>query len=375
MSMSLPSNEDLLAGIRRWVEIESQTANVAGVNRMMDEVEGIFREAGATVERIPGKAGRGDCVSVETSPGAGSNTGILVLSHLDTVHPAGTLEKNPFRVEGDRVYGPGIYDMKGGAYIAMSAYLSMLKDGAAANLPIRFLYVPDEEVGSQTSRPIIEAAAEQAKFVLVTEPARHGGKVITGRKGTARYQLHAQGKASHSGSHHAEGRSAIKEIAHHVIEIESWTDYDRELTLNVGQIHGGTTDNTIPEFATARIDVRATSIDDLEEVAQRLAALEPHDADVELSLEGQINRPPYKKNAGIEQLFSHAKGLAAEIGFELGDTATGGGSDGSFVAERVPTLDGLGVCGANAHQLDEYLEISSLQPRMKLMRRLFETLK
>jgi glutamate carboxypeptidase len=375
MSMSLPSNDELLAGIRRWVEIESQTANVAGVNRMMDEVEGIFREAGATVERLPGKAGRGDCVSVETTPGTGSNTGILVLSHLDTVHPEGTLEKNPFRIEGDRVYGPGTFDMKGGAYIALSAYLSMLKDGVKPNLPIRFLYVPDEEVGSQTSRPIIEAAAEQAKFVLVTEPARHGGKVITARKGTARYQLHAHGRASHSGSHHAEGRSAIKEIAHHVIEIESWTDYDRELTLNVGQVHGGTTDNTIPEFATARIDVRATSIDDLDEVAQRLADLTPHDPDVELSLEGQINRPPYKKNAGIEQLFSQAKELAAEIGFELGDTATGGGSDGSFVAERVPTLDGLGVCGANAHQLDEYLEISSLQPRMKLMRRLFETLK
>ena len=375
MSMSLPSNEDLLAGIRRWVEIESQTANVAGVNRMMDEVEGIYREAGATVERIPGKDGRGDCISVETSPGAGSNTGILVLSHLDTVHPEGTLEKNPFRIEGDRVYGPGTFDMKGGAFIALSAYLSMLRDGVKPNLPIRFLYVPDEEVGSQTSRPIIEAAAEQAKFVLVTEPARHGGKVITARKGTARYQLHAHGKAAHSGSHHEAGRSAIKEIAHHVIAIESWTDYDRELTLNVGQIHGGTTDNTIPEFATARIDVRATSTADLEEVAARLAALQPHDPDVELSLAGQINRPPYKKNSGIQHLFDHAKELAAEIGFELGDTATGGGSDGSFVAERVPTLDGLGVCGANAHQLDEYLEISSLQPRMKLMRRLMETLR
>jgi glutamate carboxypeptidase len=375
MAMTLPSNEDLVAGIRRWVEIESQTADVEGVNRMMDQVEAAFREAGASVERIPGKDGRGDCVSVETSPGAGSNTGILVLSHLDTVHPKGTLEKNPFRIEGDRVYGPGTFDMKGGAYLGMTAYLSMLRDGVKPNLPIRFLYVPDEEVGSRTSRPIIEAAADQAKYVLVTEPARHGGKVITQRKGTARYQLHAHGRASHSGSHHAEGRSAILEIAHHVIEIESWTDYDRELTLNVGQIHGGTTDNTIPEFATARIDVRATSISDLEEVAARLRALKPHNPDVELSLEGQINRPPYKKNAGIEQLFEHAKGLAAEIGFELEDTATGGGSDGSFVAERVPTLDGLGVCGANAHQLDEYLEISSLQPRLKLMRRLMETLR
>jgi glutamate carboxypeptidase len=372
--MSLPSDEELIAGIRRWVEIESQTADVEGVNRMMDEVEGIFRAAGAMVERIPGKDGRGDLVSVEATPGAGSNTGILVLSHLDTVHPKGTLEKNPFRIEGGRCYGPGIYDMKGGAYIALQAFLSLARDGVTPALPIRFLFVPDEEVGSRTSRPAIEAAADQAKYVLVTEPARHGGKVVTGRKGTARYQLHAHGRAAHSGSQHAEGRSAILEIARHIVEIESWTDYERELTLNVGKVAGGTTENTIPEFATAFIDVRATSFADLEDVETRLRTLEPHNPDIELSLEGQVNRPPYKKNAGIQALYDHARGLAEELGFELGDVATGGGSDGSFAAERVPTLDGLGVCGANAHQLNEYLEISSLQPRMRLMRRLFETL-
>ena len=374
MTMSLPSDEELIAGIRRWVEIESQTADVEGVNRMMDEVGGIFRAAGAMVERIPGKDGRGDLVSVEATPGAGSNTGILVLSHLDTVHPKGTLEKNPFRIEGGRCYGPGIYDMKGGAYIALQAFLSLARDGVTPALPIRFLFVPDEEVGSRTSRPAIEAAADQAKYVLVTEPARHGGKVVTGRKGTARYQLHAHGRAAHSGSQHAEGRSAILEIARHIVEIESWTDYERELTLNVGKVAGGTTENTIPEFATAFIDVRATSFADLEDVETRLRTLEPHNPDIELSLEGQVNRPPYKKNAGIQALYDHARGLAEELGFELGDVATGGGSDGSFAAERVPTLDGLGVCGANAHQLNEYLEISSLQPRMRLMRRLFETL-
>lgn len=371
--MTLPTNDELLAGIKRWVEIESQTADVEGVNRMMDEVETIYRAAGADVERIAGKDGRGDCVSVAT-PGGGSNTGILVLSHLDTVHPRGTLNANPWRIEGDRAYGPGIYDMKGGAYIAMAAYLSLQQQGVTPKLPIRFLYVPDEEVGSRTSRPVIEAAADQAKYVLVTEPARHGGKVITGRKGTGRYQLHAHGRPAHSGSQHAEGRSAIKEVARHVLEIESWTDYERELTLNVGGISGGTTDNTIPEFATARIDVRAATLADLEETEAKIRALEPYDAEVTLSVEGQINRPPYKKNAGIQNLLERAQVLASEIGFELEDVATGGGSDGSFAADRVPTLDGLGVCGANAHTLDEYLNVSSLQPRMKLMRRLMETL-
>ncbi|MEO0793268.1 MAG: M20/M25/M40 family metallo-hydrolase, partial [Pseudomonadota bacterium] len=260
MAGTEPTTEKLLAGIKRWVEIESQTADVAGVNRMMDEVETAFLDVGADVQRIPGRDGRGDIVSIDTgNSGSRSNTGILVLSHLDTVHPRGTLEKNPWRIEGDRAYGPGTFDMKGGAYLGMMAYLSLIKHGVEPKLPIRFLYVPDEEVGSRTSRPVIEARAEDAKFVLVTEPARHGGKVITGRKGTARYQLHAHGRAAHSGSHHAAGRSAIKEIARQVLEIESWTDYERDLTLNVGQIHGGTTDNTIPEFCTARIDVRAAS--------------------------------------------------------------------------------------------------------------------
>lgn len=375
MAGTEPTTEKLLAGIKRWVEIESQTADVAGVNRMMDEVETAFLDVGADVQRIPGRDGRGDIISIDTgNSGSRSNTGILVLSHLDTVHPRGTLEKNPWRIEGDRAYGPGTFDMKGGAYLGMMAYLSLIKHGVEPKLPIRFLYVPDEEVGSRTSRPVIEARAEDAKFVLVTEPARHGGKVITGRKGTARYQLHAHGRAAHSGSHHAAGRSAIKEIARQVLEIESWTDYERDLTLNVGQIHGGTTDNTIPEFCTARIDVRAASTFDLADVATRLQALKAHDPDVELSLEGQVNRPPYKKNAGIDGLLKHAQALATEIGFELEETSTGGGSDGSFVADRVPTLDGLGVCGANAHQLDEYLEISSLVPRMMLMRRLMETL-
>jgi glutamate carboxypeptidase len=375
MHMNLPSTEALLEGIRSWVEIESQTADVEGVNRMMDAVSAEFEKIGAQVERIPGKDGRGDLISIETdTSGGGSNTGILVLSHLDTVHPRGTLEENPWRIEGDRAYGPGTFDMKGGAYLGMMAYMSMLQDGVKPNLPVRFLYVPDEEVGSRTSRPVIEAAADRAKYVLVTEPARHGGKVVTGRKGTARYRLYAHGRASHSGSQHSEGRSAIKEIARHIVEIEGWTDYDRELTLNIGQVYGGTTDNTIPEFCTAHIDVRAATPADLDETEARIRALKPYDPDVSLRVEGQINRPPYKKNAGIEGLFQHAKALASDIGFELEDTATGGGSDGSFAAERVPTLDGLGVCGANAHQLNEYLEISSLHPRLKLMRRLMETL-
>lgn len=371
--MNLQSNEELLAGIRRWVEIESQTADVDGVNRMMDDVERLFTELGAIVERVPGRDGFGDYVSVR-SPWGGSGPGILILSHLDTVHPRGTLEVNPFRIEGDRAFGPGSFDMKGGAYLGFAAYQSLVREGIEKDLPVSFLYVSDEEVGSRSSRPLIEAAGQNAKYVLVTEPARHGGKLVTGRKGTGRYQLHAHGRPAHSGSHHPLGRSAIREIARHVLAIEDQTDYERELTFNVGQIHGGTTDNTIPEYCVAHIDVRAATFADLECAEAMIRNLQSHDPDVRLNVTGQINRPPYQKSPEIQALFDHARTLAKSIGFDIEDTSTGGGSDGSFLAARVPTLDGLGVCGAGAHTLDEHLEISSLQPRLALMRRLIETL-
>ena len=371
--MQLQSNEELLEGIRRWVEIESQSAHVAGVNRMMDDVEGVFREAGATVERIPGRNGFGDYVSV-ASPWGGDGPGVLVLSHLDTVHPVGTLEVNPFRIEGDKAFGPGSYDMKGGAYLGFAAYQSMVREGAQTPLPIRFLFVSDEEVGSRSSRPLIEAAAENAKYVLVTEPARRDGKVVTGRRGSARYEMQARGRPAHSGTQHSDGRSAIRELARHILAIEDKTDYARDMNFNVGRIEGGTTPNTVPEFCKADVDLRIAAMAEFEEMDAFIRNLKSVDPDVQLTITGQLNRPPYRKTPGIQALFEHAKGLANELGFDIADTATGGGSDGSFVAEKVPTLDGLGVGGDGAHTLEEYLSVSSLQPRLGLMRRLMETL-
>jgi glutamate carboxypeptidase len=371
--MQLPSTDELLADIRRWVEIESQTADAPGVNRMMDDVEGLFRGEGANVERIPGRDGFGDCLSV-ASPWGGNEPGILVLSHLDTVHPAGTLELNPYRIEGDKVFGPGTCDMKGGAYLGFAAYQSLVREGQETPLPIRFLFVSDEEVGSRMSRPLIEAAGEQAKYVLVTEAARPNGEVVTGRRGSARYQIVAHGRPAHSGMNHAMGRSAILELARHIPAIEARTDRDRDMSFNVGRIEGGTTANTVPEFCTAQVDLRIAAMADFEEMDTFIRGLEAIDPDVTLTVTGQLNRPPYKKTPGIQALFDHAKALADELGFELKDMATGGGSDGSFLAATIPTLDGLGVGGGGAHTLEEHLTISSLDPRLRLMRRLMETL-
>ncbi|MGI9523874.1 MAG: M20 family metallopeptidase [Hyphomicrobiaceae bacterium] len=374
MAIQIPSNAEILTGLREWVEIESQTADVEGVNRAMDAAAACFESIGAKVGRILGKeAGFGDCLLVH-APWGGDGPGILILSHLDTVHPRGTLEKLPWRIEGDRAFGPGTTDMKGGAYLAFAALQSLVREGKQTPLPLRFLLVSDEEVGSPFSRSHIECAGENAKFVLVTEPARKGGNLITARNGTARYTIAARGRAAHSGGAHKSGRSAIKEIAHQVLALESQTDYERQLTFNIGRVHGGTSDNTVPEYCTARLDVRVASMEDFRYADELVRGLTSNDPDVSLTVNGRLNRPPYRKTEGIQKLFDHARSLAREIGFEVKDVATAGGSDGSLVANKVATLDGLGVRGGGAHTLHEFLDISSLRPRLALMRRLMETL-
>jgi glutamate carboxypeptidase len=265
--------------------------------------------------------------------------------------------------------------MKGGAFLALAAYREIASGGRTTPLPLRFIYASDEEIGSPTSRSVIEEQARNAKYVLVVEPARDGGKVVTARKGVGRYEIKAEGRPAHSGAKHEEGRSAILEIARQVMTIEGMTDYARGATFNVGRIHGGTADNTVPQFCEATIDMRVRTMDDARHFEEQLKALRSHNPDVRISVTGQFNRPPYEKNAGVAQLFEHARGLAREIGFDLVDCATGGGSDGNFTAATVPTLDGLGVDGNGAHTLGEHIFISSLVPRLRLQRRLMETLR
>ena len=363
---------EIIDGIRRWVEVESFTADVEGVNRLMTHVAKCYTDAGAKVERIAGRNMLADHLAISSAWG-GDGPGILVLAHLDTVHPRGTIKALPFRVEGDRAFGPGIFDMKGGAYLAFEAFRAIAAAQISTPLPIRLLYVSDEEVGSPTSRELIESAADHAKYVLVVEPARDG-KLVTARKGIGDYRLEAEGRAAHAGSRHQEGRSAILEVARQVVAIEALTDYDRGITFNVGKIEGGTTTNTVPQFCHADIDMRINSLADAEEMERHLFSLRSYDPDVRIRVTGQLNRPPFEKNAGTAMLFDRAKALAKEIGFELVDCSTGGASDGNLTAHKVPTLDGLGVDGTGGHTLHEHLFVSSLLPRMTLLRRLLETL-
>ena len=369
-----PLTAEMLAGIESWVRIETHTPDVADVNRLMRLVADSFATIGARVVRVPGRDGSGDHLSIASDWG-GDGPGVLVLCHLDTVHPKGTLAGGlPFRVEGDRAYGPGIYDMKACAYLAFAALRELVRARTVTPLPIRMLYTSDEEIGSPTSRALIEREAARAKYVLVVEPAREGGRIVTARKGVGRYVLTAHGRAAHAGGRHQDGRSAIVEIARHIVAIEARTDYARGLTFNVGQVRGGTADNVVPQTCSANIDMRVVSLADAAEMDRYFTTLQPFDPDIRLEVAGDLNRPPFETNAGVARLFEHARGLAQEIGIDLQGMHAGGGSDGNFTAHLVPTLDGLGADGAEAHTHGEHILLSSLVPRMTLLRRLFETL-
>lgn len=371
--------DEILAGIQRWIAIESPTDDPAGMARMAAQAQAEYRAFGARVERIPGRDGFGDHVLAiddrHCPPEMVQAPGILLLSHLDTVHPMGTLARvNPMRIEGDRLYGPGAEDMKGGTHIAMAALRQIAREGRRTRLPVRHLMVSDEEMGSATSREHIEREARRAKFVLVTEPARSGGKIVTARKGVAFFTVTAHGRPAHAGVEHHLGRNAIREIAHQVLALEAMTDYARELTVNVGLVRGGSRVNVVPETASVEVDVRFPTPAIGDEIVARIRALNSHDPDVALTVEGGINRPGYEKTPAVAALYEHARTLAAEIGFDLLDLKTGGGSDGNFTAPFAPTLDGMGVDGDGAHTPEERLYISSVLPRTRLLMRLMETL-
>jgi len=364
----------ILDGIRRWVEIETPTEAPEQVNRLAALVADGYRELPATVERIAGQDGCGDHLVARSSWGQDA-PGILVLSHLDTVHPLGFINRLPFRIEGDSAFGPGIYDMKGGAYLAYHAFRQLCAGPERAPLGVTQLYVSDEEIGSPTSRALIESEGLKAKYVLVTEPARDGGKIVTGRKGVGRFEIFIRGVPAHAGSKPEDGRSAIRELANVIATLDAMNDPRRGVTVNVGVVRGGTRPNVIAEEAYAEVDLRVPTIADADDLVAKILNLKSQSEGVGVTVTGDLNRPPYEKGNSGAALFEHAKTLAAEIGFDLVDTSTGGGSDGNFTAAHTATLDGLGVDGKGAHTHYEQMYISSIEPRARLLHRLYQTLR
>ena len=364
----------ILDGIRRWVEIETPTEAPEQVNRLADLVAAGYRDLPATIERIAGQNGCGDHLVARSSWGRDA-PGILVLSHLDTVHPLGFIKRLPFRIEGDSAYGPGIYDMKGGAYLAYHAFRQLCANGARAPLGVTQLYVSDEEIGSPTSRALIEQEGRKSKYVLVTEPARDGGKIVTGRKGVARFEIFIKGVPSHAGTRPQDGRSAIRELGNIIQTLEAMNDFKRGVTVNVGVVKGGTKPNVIAEEAYAEVDMRVPTHADADKLVPEILNLQSRTEGVSVRVVGELNRPPYEKSNAGATLYEHARTLASEIGFDLVDTSTGGGSDGNFTAPLTATLDGLGVDGRGAHTHYEQMYISSIEPRARLLYRLYQTLR
>ncbi len=368
--------DEILDGIRDWVLTESPTVDTGGVNTMMDKAEQAMARLGADIERVPGVDGYGDIVIARVK-GQQEGPGVLVLGHLDTVHMVGTLDGDlPFRRDGDRIYGPGIYDMKGGMFTACYALRRVLRAGGLPELPVTFMFISDEEVGSPSNRRRIEETASRHKYVLVPEPAKgETGMLVTGRFAFLRFTVTVRGQPSHAGSQLARGRSAIAEMARQIIRIEDMTDPDRGITYSVGVIDGGTFVNVVPITCRAQVLAVAPFAAAIDEIQEKMMSLEAINPDCSLTVEAGPVRPLFEPSEASLELYDRAEVIAREIGFAPGHGQFGGGSDGNFTgALGIPTLDGLGLMGDGAHTHDEHVLYSSFVPRAKLLAGLFRTL-
>ena len=357
----------MLDGLERWVRCESPTYDRDAVNRMMRLAAGDLERAGATVRRVPGQGGYGDCIVADFPHPRQGEPGVLLMGHLDTVHPIGTLEKLPFRREGERCYGPGILDMKGGNYAALEAVIQLQRAQTATPLPVSMLLTSDEEVGSPSTRELILETARRHRYILVPEPGRAGNGVVTGRYAIARFDLTATGRPSHAGSALKDGRSAISIMARQVLAIEDMTK--DECTFSVGVIQGGQWVNCVSTTCRAEALSMAKRQEDLDTgVADMLALSRVHDDGTAFAVTRGVTRPVWEPSAATMRMFDTAQAVAADLGMTLAHGSAGGGSDGNFTgADGIATLDGLGCLGAGYHTLDEHIDIPSLASRGRLI--------
>jgi glutamate carboxypeptidase len=348
------------------VECESPTYDAAAVDRMMDLATYDLAAAGAEIERIPGRMGFGGSVRARFPHKDFGKPGILICGHMDTVHPIGTLKINPWRIENGRCYGPGIQDMKGGNYVSLEAIRQLARAGLETPLPITFLLTPDEEVGTPSTRELIETEARKNKYVLIPEPARQDGGAVTGRYAIARFNIRTIGRPSHAGYLLKEGRSAIATMARKILEIEAMTTDD--CTFSVGVIHAGKWVNCVSSLCEAEVLSMAKRQEDLDRGVERMLALNGEENEVTIEVTRGVTRPVWEPDEGTMALYEIARDIAREIGFELTHGSAGGGSDGNFTgALGIPTLDSIGVRGAGLHTPGEHIEIDSLVERARLI--------
>lgn len=291
-----------------------------------------------------------------------------MLVHLDTVHSIGTLERFPWLQTTNRVYGPGVLDMKAGAAIALTAIRALRANHSVPGRRLSLLFTSDEETGSHSSVNLIQAQARDHELVLCLEPALPDGSLKTWRKGVGDFELIIKGKAAHAGANPGEGVNAIHEMARQIQRMTGLEDQAAGTTLNVGIIEGGTRTNVIPAESRAQLDIRVQTLEEQARVAAALTSLAPIDPGAELRLEGEWNRPPMPRTEMMVATFERARAIAAGIGMELSEGGTGGGSDANFVAPLgIPLLDGLGAVGGGAHTEQEHVLLESLPAKAALL--------
>jgi len=360
---------EMMSRLAELVRLESPSRDKSALDALGALLADELRGLGASVEIIPNAQG-GDHLVGRFSQDAELRPA-LVLGHFDTVWPRGTLERMPFHVDQDgRAFGPGVFDMKASLVVCLAVFEQLKKHWQFVRRPIWVLFTSDEELGSPTSRCLIEKLALECAYVLVLEPALADGGLKTARKGVGRFRLEVEGRAAHSGVAPESGRSAIVELAHQIVKLQALQDLSAGTTINVGVIQGGTTANVVPARASADIDVRVASKAEEARIERTLGSLEPIMPDIRLTVSGCFNRPPMERTPANILLFEQARLIAwkTSVGFVLTEGSSGGGSDGNFTAALgVPTLDGLGPRGGGAHADDEHVLVASLPERAALL--------
>jgi glutamate carboxypeptidase len=354
----------LIETIEALVRLESPTGDAAAINRCGAELQRRLVELGGRVRRLPREAA-GDHLRAEFGSGRRQ---VLILGHFDTVWPVGTLSGRPIRHDKGRMFGPGVFDMKAGLGLAMLAVKALAASPGGVPGRIVMLTTSDEETGSATSRTAIEEEARQSEAVLVLEPSLPGGALKTSRKGCGEFVLRVDGIAAHAGIEPERGASAISELVRQIAAVEAMHDPGQGTTVNVGVIRGGSRPNVVAAEAEAVIDVRVATSAAAVRITEALGSLLPRDPRTRLTLSGGIDRLPLERTPGVVALLQHAQAVAGELGRNLGEGGTGGGSDGNLTAAvGVPTLDGLGAVGAGAHAIDEYVTVQDLPWRAALV--------
>lgn len=367
--------DEIVASIKALVETESPSGDEVGskavVSMLATRAETI---SGVKIERLPA-LNYGEHLRLTAFADAPESAPIMLLGHTDTVHARDSIVERPWRVEGNKAYGPGVFDMKANCVLALEIIRALSQVGMQPRRSVVLLLTCDEETGSMSGRPFVEADAKKASSVLVLEPPGSGGRVKTGRKGTGIYSLEARGVAAHAGLEPEKGASAVLELARQTERLHAFNGKTGGISVNVGVFRGGTLSNVVAAEARAEIDVRFTTAAEAELIENEILKLRPFDDRVQLTLTGGINRPPLERSEKVLKLYQQAKAIAAQLGFDLGETQVGGASDGNFAAAvGAAVLDGLGIAGDGAHATHEHIILDDILRRGALIAGLIASL-